>query len=437
MPTQKRTDPAGGPASLVRVAIADLRPNPFRRLEEYPIDRDKVSTLMASFAATGIWTSITGRPAPTEPDKVEIAFGHHRLVALKETYPARHEVEIIVRDLSDADMLRMMAHENMEEWSGTAWAELETIRATIEAYAQGHITLPSVPEKTNKDKIRYASAGTRTHPYTKGSVAQFLGWTSKHKEGVQPNQACEFAFKALDLADLGELDLADLKGLTRTQGEKVVESAWENYRLKEQWKKHREELEQQEARRLRQDQRDQREYQRACKQIASLLAKTVANGATAGEADSARHKAEELMAAHGISATEARAGGRPDERAPESRPYPKQEGDTYLRQQAQEAERSQQRRHAEQIRAAVAMVIGERPWAPALDVLKASRDELEPKTLDRLHQALTNHAARLLKIRDFLCGQRPEPGPGPGTEGGAPGPNGRKRAARKRARQGT
>ena len=56
-------------------------------------------------------------------------------------------VEIIVRKLSNEDMLRMMAAENMEEWGTSAWVEMETVRATIAAYGKGLIELPKVSDQ--------------------------------------------------------------------------------------------------------------------------------------------------------------------------------------------------------------------------------------------------------------------------------------------------
>jgi hypothetical protein len=205
---------------LRSIDIDNIRPNPFRRLDEYPILREKVEVLKESIAQTGFWGTIVGRPAG---DGIEIAFGHHRLVALRELEVGR--VEVIVRDLSNEDMLRMMARENLEEWGTSAWVELETIRATIAAYGRGEITLPAVPPKTPQDAIRYVSQCPDSHPYTQSTVATFLGWTRKnHQDDLRPNYACEVAFQALDLIDAGLLREADVRGLKRGQlGELVKE----------------------------------------------------------------------------------------------------------------------------------------------------------------------------------------------------------------------
>src|SRR5262245_53893149 len=104
---------------LKLVRIKDLRPNPFRNLEDYPIHREKVDALKESIASTEFWGTICGRPAGG--DAVEIAFGHHRLAALKELMGGTDGVEIIVRKYTNEQMLKMMARENMEEWGTSAW----------------------------------------------------------------------------------------------------------------------------------------------------------------------------------------------------------------------------------------------------------------------------------------------------------------------------
>lgn len=205
---------------LKTVRVKDLMPNPFRRLDEYPILREKVDALKDSIASTGFWGTIVGRFM--EDGTVEIAFGHHRRVALQEAYDDNHEVEVIVRDLTNEDMIRMMARENMEEWGTSAWVELETIRATIKAYAEGKIELPKADARGGNVRVLTLDSVSKT--YTKASVAQFLEWTKKnHKTGLQPNAACEVAFDAIDLLDRGLLKESDLKGLSRDMMRKLVE----------------------------------------------------------------------------------------------------------------------------------------------------------------------------------------------------------------------
>src|SRR6266853_986608 len=117
-------------------AIKDIKPNPFRHISRYPIRREKVAALRESLRKTGFWDNVVAR---ANNGKVEIAYGHHRLVALKEEFGANHKVNLIIRDLDDEHMIQIMARENMEEWGTSASVEQETIRAVVEAYAEGLI----------------------------------------------------------------------------------------------------------------------------------------------------------------------------------------------------------------------------------------------------------------------------------------------------------
>jgi ParB-like chromosome segregation protein Spo0J len=134
-------------------AIKDIKANPFRHIARYPIRREKVAALRESLRKTGFWDNVVAR---AKDGKAEIAYGHHRLVALKEEYGPNHKVELIIRKLDDEAMIQIMARENMEEWGTSASVEQETIRAVVEAYGEGLITLPSVSKDAKKSQTRYA-----------------------------------------------------------------------------------------------------------------------------------------------------------------------------------------------------------------------------------------------------------------------------------------
>ena len=111
-PTTCRGVPIDKQITYMNVRLKDLEANPFRKIKRYPIRRDKVDALKQSFERTGFWDNIVGR---SNNGHFEIAYGHHRLIALKEHYGNNHQVGVIVRDLSDSDMLQIMAAENMED----------------------------------------------------------------------------------------------------------------------------------------------------------------------------------------------------------------------------------------------------------------------------------------------------------------------------------
>jgi len=96
----------------MKVLVENLVENPFRKLEKYPIDPYKVEALKISIGETTFWDNILTRE---RNGKYQIAYGHHRLIALREL--KIKEVDIPVKDISDADMIRIMANENMDDWN--------------------------------------------------------------------------------------------------------------------------------------------------------------------------------------------------------------------------------------------------------------------------------------------------------------------------------
>ena len=185
---------------LKLVRIKNLKPNPFRRTTEYPIQRKKIDALKESIESTEFWGNLLGREMR---GGVEIAYGHHRLKALQELFDKNDTVEINVRPLSNELMLQIMARENMEEWGTSAWVELESVRTCLEAAARGDIKLPPISNRGGNVKtykpltISADFAEINVLKYTEISVAECIGWTTKNKNGREPNVECRVAFDAL------------------------------------------------------------------------------------------------------------------------------------------------------------------------------------------------------------------------------------------------
>lgn len=195
----------------MKIPIGDIKPNPFRHLDRYPIKRDKVEALKGSIASTGFWDNIVAREGPGGP---EIAYGHHRLIALQESFDPDHKVELIVRDLSDTKMLQIMAAENMQEWEHSAEIEQETVRAVVEAYGEGRIELPK-PDKSAKH-LSYSGDGQR---YTAETIAQFLGWK------VWKVKTALTAIRAIEQGSVAEDDFVGLGPRTGTEIVRQAERA--------------------------------------------------------------------------------------------------------------------------------------------------------------------------------------------------------------------
>ena len=209
---------------MTQYAVGSIQANPFRHITRYPIRRDKVAALRESLRTTGFWGNIVARVNNGKP---EIAYGHHRLIALKEEYGPNRKVDLIIRKLNDEAMLQIMARENMEEWGTSAIVEHETIRAVVEAYAEGKIELRGMSSKARD--VRYApsflpGAGDAhpAHAYTAETIAEFLGW--QEPRGQAQRKVVD-GLSALQFIQEGLLKESDFEGLSTTEARAVISEA--------------------------------------------------------------------------------------------------------------------------------------------------------------------------------------------------------------------
>ena len=118
----------------MEIQLKDLHPNPFRNIERYKIDRDKVDALKTSIEETTFWDNILARPDGN--GGYELAYGHHRQVGLQEL--GFKTIDIPIRDLDDSTMLRIMANENLSDWATTPAVINETVFAA-KAFLDGEL----------------------------------------------------------------------------------------------------------------------------------------------------------------------------------------------------------------------------------------------------------------------------------------------------------
>jgi len=144
----------------MKVQIKQLEPNPYRDMNNYPMDEVKVRNLVDSIQQTGFWDNILARK---KNGKYQIAYGHHRLAAIREVFKPMDEVDIPVKDLDDATMIKIMANENMDDWKTTPRVIDETVRVTKQ-FLEEH------PEEMKKlGQVKLGSVGA-------DFICRFLNW---------------------------------------------------------------------------------------------------------------------------------------------------------------------------------------------------------------------------------------------------------------------
>ena len=157
--------------------VKDLKPNPFRRIDRYPINREKVEILKTSINETDFWDNLLARK---NGDGYEIAYGHHRLIALREL--GIKEIDIPVRKLDNGLMIKIMANENLNEWSSNPLIIDETVAATKEflekelAKYESWETLPDNLKKLLENENKTTQFGNlKTKGVTTPVLFKFLG----------------------------------------------------------------------------------------------------------------------------------------------------------------------------------------------------------------------------------------------------------------------
>ena len=176
------------------VKLRDILPNPFRRMNWYPIDEEKIERLQGSIDSTTFWDNLVARPS-TKKGKYELAYGHHRLIALRGdrtrriegVYDWDHEIRLIVRDLDDPMMIKIMANENREEYDTNASVSEESVCALLEEFGKNPKKFPELgdfseaPETEAEasklsDLISAATGSGGNLRVNAAQVADFLGW---------------------------------------------------------------------------------------------------------------------------------------------------------------------------------------------------------------------------------------------------------------------
>ena len=108
----------------MKIAVKDLEPNPYRNLKKYPLSKEKVAGLKTSIKENGFWGGILVREHPTKEGKYQMAFGHHRHQAMKESGYTCADNTIVFK-LTDDDMLHRMFAENHDTWGARPSCVLE------------------------------------------------------------------------------------------------------------------------------------------------------------------------------------------------------------------------------------------------------------------------------------------------------------------------
>lgn len=202
-------------SELRSVRLSQIDPNPFRDIESYPFDEAKIERLVESINSTGFWPSVIVRP---KGNRFECAFGHHRLDAAERAGVTT--AYVVVQDLSDDAMLKMMVDENATEYGHDFFTILNSVSAVVRAYGAGSIKLDK-PESRGSN-IRKVGLSE----YSALTVASYLGWTTTDSKGqVRAAERVLTAIGALDLIEQEVLTIDEFRGKSQNDAALMVKVA--------------------------------------------------------------------------------------------------------------------------------------------------------------------------------------------------------------------
>jgi len=138
------------------VNVADIGYNPFRDVERNPMSEERIAALMDSIDRNDLWRGIVARPTA---DGYQLAFGHHRLEAIKRL--GIETIEVDLADLSDAQMLQFLSDENLNQGGKSASAAFEVVvaaRFMLDQYLRESETPEEFDHKANM--VYFTAAGS-------------------------------------------------------------------------------------------------------------------------------------------------------------------------------------------------------------------------------------------------------------------------------------
>ena len=169
----------------MKVKVKDVSPNPYRNIEHYPLNKEKIIALTQSIEKTGFWDNLVARE---EDGKIQIAYGHHRIEALRlaEGFGYDFEFELPIKEIDNGTMIQIMANENMQEWGHDITVIDETVKVTKEYLENDYAFVAAKSASHYKTNDRYKKTASGK------DIADFLGWsTGKVQTSLRRIEAIE------------------------------------------------------------------------------------------------------------------------------------------------------------------------------------------------------------------------------------------------------
>jgi len=159
----------------MKVKVKEVRPNPHRDFKINPINEDRVEKFMESIKDNGFWENIVGRESDGE---IQLAYGHHRLSALKRLYGEDYEFDLRIINFSDEQMLHVMIDEN-DDYSGNISDVIDEAVSVAKIFLEENI---EIAKEYGDIDSRHERVSGNTLNIGERTITHFLQQVSKGKD---------------------------------------------------------------------------------------------------------------------------------------------------------------------------------------------------------------------------------------------------------------
>lgn len=197
---------------FIKIALDQIQDNPFRNPESYVYDQGKITALAESIGDTSFWENLLARK--TKEGYTQLAYGHHRLQALKKLLEEGNteyaEIKLNVRpdtQLTNERMLKIFAQENKDDWGENPQNLCMTV-LQLQAYLEGLVAASKDRDQLLKKIGDAGSLKVDDRSFTRmknngvgaSIIAQFLGDTWSRQTIQDALQVIENDEKTFKLA---------------------------------------------------------------------------------------------------------------------------------------------------------------------------------------------------------------------------------------------
>lgn len=188
-------------SKIVNAPLQAIHYNPFRLINNYPIIKTKLEGLLKSINDVGFWEGVIARDDP-EGSGYQLAFGHHRYEAAKAA--GLKTIPLIVRKLTDKQMVQFMGRENGEDYKTDFKVMLNSWDGAITFSRQAANSIKPV------------------------EIARLLGWIRKDpagKNGSRMNDVAKACANASTLITEKVMTADDFEGVSVKSADQIASRA--------------------------------------------------------------------------------------------------------------------------------------------------------------------------------------------------------------------